>query len=327
MGSVYRVEDPRLARQVAIKVHKLEEDVDDPAVLGRFVREAQTTGRLEHPSIPPVYEMGETENGAPYFALKLLDGITLATLIAKLRDNDEDFHVRYDVNVRYQIATKLCDAISFAHSKGVIHRDIKPDNVMLGNFGEVWLVDWGLAGPSTEETTDTQSRLTSEPTFMGTIAYAAPEQILGSYTPATDQYSLGATLYELFCLEPAHPGTTPYELLKAVTSGVPKPAESFFQPRQGRVPREVSLVLAKMLSKEPKDRYSDVAEVRSEIAKILGGDFAVVCPHTLTKKTLIRFNRFMDNHNYWFMPILLAWLLYPLYALSSFLAGYLFASS
>lgn len=325
MGSVYRVEDPRLARQVAVKVHRDSEEQESSAVK-RFVREAQTTGRLEHPGIPPVYEMGETVDGTPYFALKWLEGTTLESLIGQLREGDKAFHERYDFPARYQIALKLCEALSYAHNEGIIHRDIKPENVILGKFGEVWLVDWGVAGPATDSPDEESTRLTTEPSFMGTLSYAAPEQLAGSYSTASDQYSLGALLYELFSLHPAHPGETRMEVLVAVTNSQPKPAERYFDSRQGRVPREVSLMLTKMLNKDPKQRFFDISEVTEELKKISGGDISVVCPHTLTKRTLTRFIRFLDNHHYWFMPLLLLWLLYPVYALSTWLSHLYFSS-
>lgn len=324
MGSVYRVDDPRLARKVAIKVHQGN---DDQTTLQRFTLEAQTTGRLEHPSIPPVYEYGEADDGSPYFALKLLEGQTLAELLEKLRQGDPQAHSVYDFPARYQIAIKLCEALEYAHLEGVIHRDIKPENILLGRFGEVWLVDWGVAGPPTEENTEAQEetdRLTKEPTFMGTLEYAAPEQLAGVYNALSDQYSLGAVLYELFSLKPAHPGKTRLEFLTSVTQATPEPAEKGRMPVQGRVPREVSVLLSKMLSKKPEERFSNLQEVIVELKRMAGGDIPVLCPHTFTKKGLFRLGKLLDNHNYWLMPLLILWLLYPLYDLFSWLSARLF---
>lgn len=318
MGTVYSVSDPRLARRVAVKMHQPPKDEDQKA-FQRFVREAQTTGRLEHPCIPPVYEYGETSQGQPYFALKWLEGKTLAEVIDGLRQGDEELHKKLDFATRYQIAIKLCEALGYAHGQGVLHRDLKPENVMLGQYGETWLVDWGVAGPPSEASQEKTDRLTEGPSFMGTLAYAAPEQVAGCYSPLSDQYSLGALLYELFTLAPAHPGETRMEVLTAVTANPVKPAESLKHPKQGRVPREVSVILGKMLAKKPEDRYSNLGEVTQAFKRVVAGDFPAICPHTATKRALLRFGKFLDNHNYWFMPLLMLWLAYPLYAAVSWL--------
>jgi eukaryotic-like serine/threonine-protein kinase len=326
MGSVFRVEDPRLGRQVAVKVLR-QAPSEQPKNTERFRFEARTTGCLEHPSIPPVYEYGETAEGLPYFALKLLDGETLRSVIERLRQGDVQTHKTYDFANRIRIAIKLCEALDFAHSQTMLHRDIKPENIMLGPFGEVWLVDWGLAGPPNEEQQNeqpSQERLTEEPTMMGTLQYAAPEQLACHYSQATDQYSLGAVFYELFTLEPAHPGENRMEILTAVLNETPKPAERITHRSQGRVPREISVLLARMIAKKPEERFDSLSSVRQELKVIEGGDIHAICPHTFAKKSLYRVGKTLDNHNYWLMPLLILWLLYPLYALVYWISGYLF---
>lgn len=318
MGNVFEVEDPRLGRKVAVKLLH-EERSTEPTVLERFRKEACTTGGLEHPSIPPIYEMGETNDGLPYFALKLLRGDTLASIIEKLKAQDPDTHSRWSFPERISMSIRLCEALEYAHGRKIIHRDIKPENIMLGPFGEVWLVDWGVAGPPTEldgeDKDEFEKRLTTEPTFMGTLQYAAPEQLAGTYSPATDQYSLGAVLYELFCLEPAHQGESRMQVLTAVINDKPKAAEFFPKPVQGRVPREISVLIQRMLSKEPEERFANIGDIKEELRIISGGDIHAICPHTFTKKAMFRFGKHLDNYGYWLMPLVLLWLLYPLYAL------------
>jgi serine/threonine protein kinase len=319
MGQVFRVKDPRLARTVALKV--LQSDL--PANLAeRFENEARITGRLEHPSIPPVYEYGETEEKVPYFALKLLNGSTLEEVIKKLQDSDEDAHEKYDFAERLRICLRLCEALDYAHSEGVLHRDIKPENVMLGPFGEVWLLDWGVAGPPSEpeDSEPSEKRLTEEATFMGTLEFASPEQLAGIYSSATDQYSLGALIYELFTLEPAHRGENRMEVMTAVIQEIPEPAERYSKPIQGRVPREISNLLKRMLEKEPEARFESLGEIRDALQTIVEGDIPVVCPHTLAKKTMYLIGRALDNHNLWLMPMLMLWLLFPLFAFSYWLS-------
>ena len=323
MGCVYRVQDPRLARTVALKM--LQSDLPD-SLVARFKNEAQITGKLEHPSIPPVYEYGETGQKVPYFALKLLNGQTLEEVIAKLVEGDSSTHEKYDFPERMRICIRLCEALQYAHSEGVLHRDIKPENVMLGPFGEVWLLDWGVAGPPSapEGTEEKTGRLTEESTFMGTMSFAAPEQLAGIYSPQSDQYSLGAVFYEFFCLEAAHRGKDRMELMTAVLHETPRSPESYKKPIQGRVPREISNLLKRMLQKKPEDRFASVEDIKEEFQNIVGGDISVVCPHTFAKKSMYRIGKALDNHNYWLMPLLLLWLLYPLYAISQWLSGYLF---
>lgn len=317
MAVVYRALDPRLDRQVAVKV--LHGSDDNPQFGHRFKNEARITGTLEHPSIPPVYEYGETSEAKPYFCLKLLEGDTLAQVIERLRNGALDTHQSYPFSLRLRIALRLVEALQYAHSRDLLHRDIKPENIMLGSYGEVWLVDWGLAGPPSEDTPREGERLTEEPTFMGTLEYAAPEQLAGVYTPATDQYSLGAVLYEFFCLKPAHPGESRYEIMTNVVQSVPPDAENFSSKEQGRVPREVSRVLRKMLAKNPAERYQGMKEVAQELATIIEGDIPAVCPHTLAKKSMHRLGRILDNHNYWLMPLLMLWLLSPFLMLAFYL--------
>jgi eukaryotic-like serine/threonine-protein kinase len=318
MGQVFRVKDPRLARTVALKM--LQSDLP-PSLAERFENEARITGRLEHPSIPPVYEYGETEDKVPYFALKLLNGLTLEEIIKKLQEGDTEAHEKYNFSERLRICLRLCEALEFAHSENLLHRDIKPENVMLGTFGEVWLLDWGIAGPPSapDESEEPSERLTKEPTFMGTLEFAAPEQLAGTYSAASDQYSLGAVFYEFFTLEPAHKGKDRMELMTAVLQEVPKAAEKYSKPIQGRVSREVSNLLSTMLQKKPEDRFESLSEVKTELMIITGGDIQAVCPHTLAKKAMFRVGKALDNHNYWLMPLLMLWLLYPLYALCNWL--------
>jgi serine/threonine-protein kinase len=317
---VFKAEDPRLGRQVAVKMLH-------PDLLGqgphtqRFLREAKATGTLEHPNIPPVYEYGETPSGRPYMALKLIEGQTLSDLVELLAQGDEQAHKDFPFHRRLQIAIALCDALEYAHQKDLIHRDLKPENVMLGQHGEVWLVDWGLAAPPSEQRPDDEDKVTAEHAFVGTLATAAPEQLGGSFSALSDQYSLGVVLYFLFALRSPHSGNTRFERMTSMLSEVPKPAESFVSPVQGRVPREISVVIARMLEKDPKDRFDSISTVKQELSTILGGDIRAICPHTLLKKTGHRLGRIMDTHNMVLAPVVMLWLLYPVLHLLYWLVG------
>jgi hypothetical protein len=192
MGAVLRGHDPGLRREVALKV-LLERHSGEPGVAGRFVEEAQIAGQLQHPSVVPVYELGSFEDGRPYFAMKLVKGRTLAALL-KERPSPADERPRF-----LKIFEQVCQAVAYAHSKGVIHRDLKPANVMVGAFGEVQVMDWGLAkvlgrpvesqpeegpgGTVVRTVRSGTSAAESRPgSVMGTPAYMPPEQALGRRT-------------------------------------------------------------------------------------------------------------------------------------------------
>jgi serine/threonine-protein kinase len=308
-ASVFKANDPRLGRQVAIKV--LHPDLMlEQRHSQRFLREAQATGTLEHPNIPPIYEFGETPAGRPYMALKLIEGQTLAELVEKLAASDPAAHADYPFHRRLQIAIDLCDALEYAHEREILHRDLKPENVMLGKHGEVWLVDWGLATAPSEEHED-EAKLTGEHTFVGTLSTAAPEQLAGIYSKASDQYSLGVVFYFLFAVRSPHAGDNRFERMTSLLKEIPKPAESFVAPIQGRVPREISVLIARMLEKEPAARFGSVSEVKAELSLILGGDIRAICPHTFLKKSGHRLGRVLDTHNLFLAPFIVLWLLYP----------------
>lgn len=320
-GTVFKAEDPRIGRRVAVKV--LHPDLmKEQRHAARFLREVKATGTLEHPNIPPVYEFGETEGGRPYMALKLIEGQTLESLVTKLAAGDETAHAEFPIHRRLQIAIALCDALEYAHERDILHRDLKPENVMLGQHGEVWLVDWGLASaPSGEREED--DNLTGEHTFVGTLSTAAPEQLAGQYSKASDQYSLGVVLYFLFALRNPHVGNNRFERMTALLNEVPKAAESFVLPVQGRVPREISVLLARMLKKDPKERFDSVRQVKQELSIILGGDIHAICPHTFLKKSGHRLGRILDTHNMILAPLVMLWLLYPLVHLIYVVVGLL----
>src|SRR5262249_7426644 len=138
MGCVLRARDPVLGRDLAVKV-LLDRHQGQPGLLGRFVEEAQIAGQLEHPGIVPVHELGESADGGPYFTMKLVQGQTLAALLAARRGPADE------LPRLLKVFEQVCQAVAYAHSQGVLHRDLKPANVMVGEFGEVLVCDWGLA--------------------------------------------------------------------------------------------------------------------------------------------------------------------------------------
>lgn len=236
MGSVLEAHDTKLDRTVAIKVMLLEANAD-AGMRQRFIREAQVLAMLAHPNIVPIYDI-VWEDGLPlFYSMKLVKGRTLQSILNDLRHEDAAALRDYPLTHLLDIFRKVCDAIAFAHSKGVLHRDLKPDNVMVGEFGEVMVMDWGLAKRRNDETqmpTDEPEEALSfaiqNPSFSGTLhgsvlgtpQYMSPEQARGQIDgldERADIYALGGILYAILTLRPPVEGATPEEVLSKVTGG------------------------------------------------------------------------------------------------------------
>src|SRR5262245_40087134 len=193
MGEVLLARDPEIGRDVAIKRMV---DGASPALLARFMREAKIQARLEHPAIVPVHELGRDAEGRPYFTMKRLTGTTLHEVLQRPPRLPELLRTFVDV----------CLAIGFAHARGVVHRDLKPANIMVGDFGEVYVLDWGLARvtaeadePRSSDDLAAADGLTQAGAMLGTPGYMAPEQVrdAGLVGPAADVYALGCLLFEI----------------------------------------------------------------------------------------------------------------------------------
>ncbi|MBS2034683.1 serine/threonine protein kinase [bacterium] len=316
MGKVIKARDLGLEREVAIK--RLRDELGDAETAQRFLLEARATGQLEHPNIPPVYELGKDEEGRPYFALKLVRGRSLQQLIEGLRQGDPKLHEEFSYIYRLQIFQKVCEAVAYAHDRGILHRDIKPDNVMVGELGEVFLMDWGLAKDQQAGPADaTQAGL-----FMGTPMYAAPEQIAGEKPCSLwDVYALGATLYEWLSLKPPHRGESVRDILTSVLTVKPTDPVFHFHPVQGRIPVEMSRLVMKAMHREPQKRFASVRELLTEVQDILNGEINAVCPCTVVKSGFHSVARTLDNYPV-LVVLVIAWALFPLFALIMFAYRY-----
>jgi serine/threonine protein kinase len=238
MGAVLQAEDASIQRQIAMKVvlHG-----DSPKDVLRFIHEARITGQLEHPNIVPVHTLGADEHGQPFYTMKLVRGVTLKQILNGLARGEEDAIRNYPLPELLNIFQKVCDAIRFAHSQKIIHRDLKPDNIMIGDYGEVLVMDWGLAktchapepGENVEESPtlaqeeyddfDYKSGLNTQTgSVLGTPQYMPPEQALGnieSINERADIYSLGAILYHILTLRPSVESGTAEQMLDRVIRG------------------------------------------------------------------------------------------------------------
>lgn len=292
MAAIRKVFDTVILRNAAMKV--MTDGADDASSLSRFVEEAQITGQLDHPNIVPVYDIGVDEHGLPTrFTMKLVHGETLAAI---LDDNatDPDNHERLEVVL--QAFVKICDAVSFAHSRGVIHRDLKPANVMIGSHGQVYLMDWGIAllldggerksnaGSTGDNGADAGVRTGGNEasnelpgTLSGTPAYMAPEQAFGrthEMDERTDVFGLGAMLYEIITFQPPYLGKLPGDEMDLARQARVTPPETLQPDRP--LPPGLCRIAMKALSPARADRYETVDALKHDVVAFLrgGGWFA-----------------------------------------------------
>jgi len=305
-GEVELVNDNDIERRVAIK--RIKPDMVDEDTLIRFVGEVQAVGGLEHPGIIPIHDVGLDENGY-FFVMKYVDGETLESIIAKLRAGDPAYRSRYTMETRTELFLQLCRAVQFAHSKGIIHRDIKPANVMVGAYGEVILMDWGLAKKisatgSPDEVYNRQP--TGQDPFgtmlghaLGTPAYMSPEQARGEHDRTdgrSDIYSLCAVFYELLTTRHyLRPTQSVSELLEAVKTQAPE-AGPFAMHHRYQVSPELAWLVHKGLQKDPAKRYQSVGELCARIQMAMEGKAPVQCPCTGLKRINGAWSDFIDAH-------------------------------
>jgi WD40 repeat protein len=263
MGTVYEALDLRVGRTVALKV--LHDGPEDR--LGRFLREARITAQLDHPSIVAVHEIGELDDGTPYYTQRLVRGETLASALAHCPGLPQ----RLKLLAHF---LELCQAIAYAHKHGFIHRDIKPGNVLVGEFGVTTVVDWGLARPiadreqpATGSAAEGAPDQTIEGRAVGTPAYMSPEQARGDLAAVderSDVWSLGAVLHELLSGTPPYSGTTG-EVLAKVLAGPPGALRE-------SAPRELVAIATKAMSRAPRDRYPSAGELAAEVSAYMSGE-------------------------------------------------------
>jgi serine/threonine-protein kinase len=306
LGDVVAAKDQDIGREVAIK--RLRPDVRSPGAVARFVDEIRTIGALEHPNILPIHDVGADEDGALYFVMPRVRGETLEAIIERLQAGDAATHAHWTFERRTHVFRQLLDAVAFAHERGYLHRDIKPANVMVGPFGEVFLMDWGIAKPvgapenamaATEAPAKTgRVTETHAGAVIGTPAYMSPEQARGAPVDArSDVYSLCVLFDELLCLRHylAHCQTVDEVLHGVQHTQVPN--TSFVaNPHQPPAPAELGWFVRKGIAKDPTQRFQSVREMIDRLDAREEGLFPVQCPVTFTKRTTRTWLRFVDRH-------------------------------
>ena len=276
MKDIYSVKDSTTGRRVALAVLK-KESVD--LVKENFLREARITAFLQHPNIMPVYDIGIDDENTPYFTMKLSRGESLQQIINKLRQNKSEYRKLYPLTALIQIFRKVCEAVASAHSKGVIHLDIKPDNIQISNYGEVLLCDWGLSkitnsdieAPESLSDMDSLdmsevSSVTRHDEIKGTPGYMAPEQAnpkKGRRDSRTDTFALGAVLYSLLTLELPFLGRSAKDITRKTVQGKLVPPRKRCPNRE--IPASLEAVVLKAMSRKPIDRYSSAEDIISDI--------------------------------------------------------------
>jgi hypothetical protein len=259
MGVVYEAEQVSLKRQVALKVLRFGASPDQEA-MARFRREAETVAALHHTNIAPLFAVG-SEAGVHFFAMQLIAGRSLAAVL----DEANAAGVALDAKKVVGWGVQAAEALAHAHARGVVHRDVKPSNLLLDGEGTVWLTDFGLARRRDEAT------LTTAGVQLGTPRYMSPEQAAAARAPVdqrSDVYSLGATLYELATGKPVFEAPTAGQLFEQIATAEPVP------PRRHRpaLPRDLETVLLRCLAKDPAQRYPTARDLADDLRRVAAGD-------------------------------------------------------
>ncbi|MBI2422947.1 MAG: protein kinase [Candidatus Hydrogenedentes bacterium] len=311
MGRILIVHDEQLEREIVLKEllpsKSASGDKDVPPtpvrqtgeLLARFLREAKVTGQLEHPSIVPVYELGSREDGSVYYTMKLVRGETLGDKLKKAETLEERF--RY-----LQHFADLCQAMAYAHSRGVIHRDLKPSNVMIGEFGETVVIDWGLAKITGQDDANEerlkkslvkfkeeqdQADVTADGEVLGTPLYMSPEQARGeiqTIDERSDVYSLGAILYQILAGRTPFSGRSTAEILQRVAHEIPEPVERALPD----CPPELAAICNRAMASEAGERYRNAKLLAEEVQNYLTG--ALVSAYSYSFFELLR--RYWRRH-------------------------------
>jgi serine/threonine-protein kinase len=313
LGRLMIAQDQELNREIALK-EILPALADSEDNRRRFIREAEITGALEHPGIVPVYSLGEFPDGRPYYAMRLVRGVDLRTAISDFFDRSLGVAER-QLEFRQLLARfiDVCQAIHYAHNRGVIHRDVKPGNIMLGDYGETLVIDWGLAKtlddhhseadfevPAVSPSNRAASDRTQAGRIVGTTQYMSPEQAEGRIdrlSTASDIYGLGATLYHILCGAPPFSGDEVDVVLRVQQGRFPRPRD-----RMKLVPRPLEAICLKAMARKPQDRYLTSRDLATDIERYLADEPVSAYAEPLAPRTW----RWMRHHRTAVMSLMAA---------------------
>ena len=287
MGRVYSAEEPLLHREVAIKT-MLKRTTPQSAYWKRFMREAQITAQLSHPAIVPIYGLDFDDEQQPFLIMKKIEGRTLSEYIEACSQNESN-EERFGIKARIERLIHVCSAMSYAHNHGVIHRDLKPDNIMVGAFDEMIVMDWGTARVESEDQeSDSELVLESDVSLktmhgslIGTPRYMSPEQAKGDsdqVNTSSDLFALGMILYELIELRPGREGTNLYNVLSRAMSRKPL---SYSE----RTPAILQSIINKATAYDIDNRYPSVAEFAQDLRLYIRGEPVDAHPENILRRS------------------------------------------
>jgi len=281
MGRIHLCSDTRVGRDVAMKVLR-QRYATHPDTVARFVREARIQGQLEHPSIVPVYDLSRTPEGRICFTMKRIHGKTIEQIIDGLNAKDKHFIENYPRRKLLRAFAAACLAVDFAHARGVLHRDLKPSNIMLGDFGEVYVLDWGLSkiagmpdllAERPVAVPEDSGTDTLDGAVLGTPGYMAPEQARGetaTMDARSDIYALGAILYEMLALQPLHQRGTVSGMMNSTVAGAD--GRPSFRSPQRSIPSELDAIAVKATQLNRDHRFVSTRELHDAIERYLDGE-------------------------------------------------------
>jgi serine/threonine-protein kinase len=262
MGIVHLATQATLGRHVAVKT--LKDGGGDLDATVRILREAWVTGALEHPNVVPVYDVGVDSGGAPFIVMKRVEGKAWADVMQSPEELERLLGIADPLEANLRVFLAVCNAVHFAHARGILHRDVKPENVMIGEFGEVYLLDWGIAVSVAPDPSGRLPELSQARGVAGTPSYMAPEMLLGDpkgLSTRTDVYLLGATLYEVFAGKPPHVAESSAAMASSILLSQPAFTPGF--------PAEAKELCARALARDPANRFESAEALKKTVEDYL----------------------------------------------------------